>query len=478
MIVAVTLLYSATGGLRSVVQTDLVQFAIMLLATAGYAGWVIHDAGGLKAITDQIHQAFAGGGPGGITPEQILAFTPDRAKDASLIVVAVFALQWLVQMNADGTGYLAQRSMACRSDRDAKLAAVVFTVAQILLRSLVWLPIGLGLLVLFPPVAETAADVLWAEREATFVRGIAELLPAGLSGLMLTAMLAALASTIDTHLNWGASYWTNDLYKRFLFEGWLRREASGRSLVWVARISNILILAIAVAIMSQLSSIQLAWQISLLLGAGMGVLLVLRWLWWRLNAWGEIVAIAVSMVLAPCLLLGLPEQSEALRLLLMATGSTLAGIGASLISSPEPAEQLQTFYSRARPAGFWQPVARSLGETGQENQRRLGRGLAAMITAALSVFSLLTGAGSWIAGSPPPRFLPAPGVWIGLLLAVSLALVPVWWKLAFGSPATGRPCVPQRLWYLTRLAGISVSHDSSRVLACACPHVDATSRRS
>jgi Na+/proline symporter len=436
MIAAVTLLYSATGGLRSVVQTDLVQFAIMLLATAGYAGWVIHEVGGLAAITDQIHQRFATGGPAGILPEEILAFTPDRAKDASFVVLAVFALQWLVQMNADGTGYLAQRSMACRSDRDAKEAAVVFTAAQVVLRSLLWLPIGLGLLVLFPPSAGTASEALWADREATFVRGIAELLPPGLSGLMLTAMLAALASTVDTHLNWGSSYWTNDLYKRFFCVGWLGREPSGRSLVWVARVSNLLILAIGLVIMSQLSSIQLAWQVSLLLGAGMGVLLVLRWLWWRLNAWGEIAAIAASMVLAPILLL-LPDESEALWLLLIPIGSTLAGIGASLISPAEPVERLQTFYARARPPGFWEPVARSLGENGRESRARLGRGLAAMAVAALSFFSLLTGAGSWIAGSPPPGFFHARGLWIASLAVVGIALIPVWWKLAFGGTDSG-----------------------------------------
>ena len=129
-------------------------------------------------------------------------------------MLLLFGLQWLIQINADGTGYLAQRSMACRSDADARTAAVVFTFTQVLLRSLLWIPLGLGLLVLFPPDPDLApgAGLLQADREATYVRGMAELLPAGVKGLMLTGMLAALASTVDTHLNWGASYWTNDLY--------------------------------------------------------------------------------------------------------------------------------------------------------------------------------------------------------------------------------------------------------------------------
>lgn len=430
-IVLVTTLYSTTGGLRSVVQTDIMQFALMIVGTAAYAGWVIHAGGGMDGIIDKVHTLFADGGPGGITPNQILAFTPSNAKDASFVVLAVFALQWLVQMNADGTGYLAQRSMACRSERDAKLAAVWFTVAQIIGRSLLWLPIGLGLLVIFPPDLSLSPDQLSAEREATFVRGMKELLPPGLLGLMLTGMLAALASTVDTHLNWGASYWTNDIYKRFICQSWLKREAGGRELVWVARAANIVILLLALAIMTQLSSIQLAWQASLLLGAGMGVMLVLRWLWWRVNAWGEIGAIVTSLVLAPLLLVTIPAGDEALRLLIMALGSTTVGLLASLLTPAESDRRLDDFFSRARPPGFWQPVAKRLGEDGALGVRRLRRGLLAVGIAAFSLFALLTGLGSLIAGSPAPTWFVWREAWIALLLIVGGALVPVWWQLAF-----------------------------------------------
>jgi Na+/proline symporter len=379
-----------------------------------------------------------------ITPSQILAFTPSQAKDASFVVLAVFGLQWLVQMNADGTGYLAQRSMACRSDRDAKQAAVVFVIAQILLRSLLWLPIGLGLLVVFPPDLSPpdlslSLPLLTADREVTFVRGMAELLPAGVLGLMLTAMLAALASTIDTHLNWGASYWTNDLYKRFYCESFRKRTPSGASLVWVARFSNLGILVLAIGVMTQLSSIQVAWQLSLLLGAGMGVLLVLRWVWWRVNAWGELAAISASLVLAPILLFWLPAEQEALRLLIMATGSTVAGVLASLLTRAESPERLLAFYERARPPGFWGPVSRQLAQAPDRGDvARLARGLAATGLAALSVFSLLTGLGSWIAGSPPPLWVTSRGWWIALLIALGLALAPLWWRLAFADPAQNR----------------------------------------
>ena len=268
-------------------------------------------------------------GGGTLGADEILAFSPWQAHQVSIAFLAVVSLQWLVQMNADGTGYLAQRSMACRSDRDARTAAVVFTVAQILLRSLLWLPIAVGLLVLFPPDPSLAPGLVVAEREATFVTGIHRLLPVGLLGLMLTAMLAALASTVDTHLNWGASYLTNDLYKRF-YCSWRGRTPTDRTLVWVARGSNALILLTSLLIMTQLSSIQMAWQASLLLGAGLGVLLVLRWLWWRITAWGEVAALASSTVLAPILIAVFPAKHEALRLLIMAVVATTAGIATSL----------------------------------------------------------------------------------------------------------------------------------------------------
>ena len=443
VIVSVTVLYSTTGGLRSVVQTDIMQFGLMMTGTLAYALWVVREVGGLGALTDAIQNNFAEGGPGGISASEILSFTPSTAKDASFVVLAVFALQWLVQMNADGTGYLAQRSMACRSDRDAKLAAIVFTIAQVFFRSLLWLPIGLGLLILFPPDLALDIELLKADREATFVRGIRELLPPGLLGLMLTGMLAALASTVDTHLNWGSSYWTNDIYRRFLCRHWLKREPQGPELVWVARGANVLILLVALGIMTQLSSIQVAWQTSLLLGAGMGVLLVLRWLWWRITARGEIATIVTSLVMAPILMF--TTEQEALRLLIMALLATGSGIAVSVLGPPEEKMRLDEFYRRTRPPGFWGPVATRIGIDPAEGRTRLGRGLKGMLIASFSIFCLLTAIGSLIAGSPPPTWFPWRAPWIGSLLVLGVALSPIGWRAAFGRSGTKTQGVQEKL---------------------------------
>lgn len=436
-IIVVTTFYSTTGGLRSVVATDVVQFGVAMLATLLFTIIVVSRAGGFSGLRAQLASLFASeaGSMSNMSLNELLAFTPSRAKDASLSVLAVLGLQWLVQMNADGTGYLAQRSMACRTDRDAKVAAVVFTIAQVVLRSLLWIPLALGLLVLFPPDPSLAAEGFSARREFTFVRGISELLPMGVKGLMLVGMLAALASTLDTHLNWGASYLSNDIYKRFICEGWLKKQPSKRTLVWVARGSNGLILITALALVPALSSVQTAWQISLLLGAGMGVMLVLRWIWWRINAWGELAAIAGSLILAPVFLFSGVFESEALRLLTLAACSAALGIGTSLLMGPDPHHTLVEFYKRAHPPGFWGPVAKDAGNgMGEKSVLQLRDGIITVVVAAFSVFSVLTGLGSWIAGSPAPTWFPFSSLWIATVLILGFGLVPVWVRMAFAKP--------------------------------------------
>ncbi|QDV36467.1 sodium:solute symporter family transporter [Tautonia plasticadhaerens] len=494
-ILLVTLGYSATGGLRSVVATDAVQLGLALVATGAFAFMVVREVGGFGALQQGIQEKFGGGnGPGGISATEILAFTPSRAREASLALLVVYATQWFFQINADGTGYLAQRAMACRSPRDARFAALTLTTVQIFVRSLLWLPIGLGLLLLIPtdvgpepgggnevaaearqvpgadeedveprPVQEPkeaasqapdegeqdfARQRIKEDREFAYVEGFKALLPPGLLGLMLTGMLAALASTVDTHLNWGASYWTNDIYKRFLSRHLFKRDPGPRELVWVARGSNVAILVISLAIMSQLPSIRDAWQASLLLGAGIGPLLVLRWLWWRVNAWGEIAATIASLALtAPLLLLvrsddpDLQAWIEAVRMLTMAVLASGIGIGTALAMGPESDESLGEFYRRTRPPGFWGPVAEANGGDPIADRHRLYRGIGAVIASALSIFSMLVGVGSLICGSPPPTWFPYSGAWIGLCIVVGLGLVPVWYWLGF-SEASAEPKNP------------------------------------
>ena len=406
LIYAFTVLYSATGGLRSVVSTDLGQLLVLGTATALYAYFAVDRAGGLAALPGALAQV-----TGEDRARELLAFDPTTAAEVGGALLAVLGLQWLVQMNSDGTGYLAQRCMACSSPLQARRAPVIFAFAQVLGRTLLWLPILVALLIVFPlEPGQTAA-----EREVTFVRGIQTLLPPGVRGLMLVGMLAALASTLDTHLNWGASYMANDLYGRVLCRAVLRRTPAPRELVWVGRLSGPVIMAISLAVMARLGSIQAAWHVTLLLGAGLGVPLLLRWLWRRANAWGELAAIAVSAAGAPLLLASI--ETEAMRLLTIAALSTTASVVASLVTAPGEEEQLAAFYARVRPPGWWGDPA-ALG--------RLRRGVAALLAASGTLFALLVGLGTWLVGGTPPGDL-SRGLWIALNLLGAAALVPLWW---------------------------------------------------
>jgi len=328
----------------------------------------------------------------------------------SAALLAVLSLQWLLQMNSDGTGYLAQRCMACRSPAEARRAPVVFAFAQVLGRTLLWLPIVVALLVVFPlDPGQTAS-----ERELTFVRGMEVLLPPGARGLMLVGMLAALASTLDTHLNWGASYLTNDLYGRTISRGLLRREPRGRELVWVARASSPLLMALALGVMALLGSIQQAWHVTLSLGAGLGIPLLLRWLWRRANAWGELAAIVASGAAAFWMLWS--GASETVRLLAIAGAGAAAAVGVSLATRPERAELLDAFYARVRPPGFWGT---------RDARSALVRGVVAVLAAAATLYGSLFGFATWMLGAPGPLGLPR-GAFVALCLTIAAACAPIW----------------------------------------------------
>lgn len=413
-ILAFTALYSTTGGLRSVVATDMAQFGLMMAATLLYAIIAVSKTGGLGAMLDRLTELY-----GRERAAEMLSLTPP-AEAALLPFLTLIALQWFFQVNSDGTGYLAQRTMACQTDEGAERAGFIFTWAQVFFRSLLWLPIGVALLVLYPyDPAQAGGDAFTAGREILFATGIQDLLPVGVRGLMLTGLLAALASTIDTHLNWGASYWSNDLYKNLINETWLERDPSSRELVLVARLSNLLILGLGLLIMANLGSIQTAWQVSLLFGAGMGSVLVLRWLWERINLWSEVAAIAASLVIAPVLLMTV--EAEWLKLALMSGLTTAVVLIVTWLTPRVDEEVIGEFYRRVHPPGLWRRTAKGAGEDPHEPARRFRHGAWLVSTTAASIFLALIGA--------TKLMLPAPGMswwvpWLYLLAATAFA--PLW----------------------------------------------------
>ncbi len=427
-ILGFTALYSTTGGLRAVVATDIAQFALAMLGTIAYAWFVVRAAGGLGGLTDRVGELY-----GAATADRLLSFAPG-AGDVLLPFLVIVGLQWFFQMNSDGTGYLAQRSMGCATDRDARTAGVLFAWLQIFLRSLPWLLIAVGLLILYPFTDAAAASADFAaSREILFVTGIDELLPVGIRGLMLTALLAALASTIDTHLNWGASYWSNDIYQRLVSQRWLRREPGNRELVLVARLSNVFIIGIALVVMANLGSIQTAWFVSLLFGAGMGSVLVLRWVWERINLYSELAAMALSLLVAPILLV--TTDQEWVWLSVMALVSTLGAVAITFVTPRTDEPRLRAFYRRVRPPGFWRRTAEAEGDDAAQPMRALGRGLASTGLTALSLYLLLFGVATLLVS----RTVAAGWSWLAIVAAV--ALVPVWRKRTLDGPLPDPPPV-------------------------------------
>ena len=408
LIVGFVLLYSTTGGLRGVLATDVVQFGCAMAGTFGYAWLVLAETGGPAALVGRLTEIY-----GAARSEQMLSLLP--AGDALTPFLMILGLQGLFWISSDGTGYLAQRAMACRSDHDARIAGVVFSWAQILVRSLVWLVIGAGLLVIYPYTpSEAAQEGFAAAREMTFVRGVDDLMPVGLRGLMLVGLLAALASTVDTHLNWGASYWSNDLYGRLYCRAWKGRRPSRRAQVRVARASNVVILLIALTVMVNLGSIQATWFVSLVFGAGIGGVLMLRWLWHRINLYSEAAAIAVSLLAAPAILALVDE--EWLRLALIVGASAGAAVAAAFIAPGTDEAVLRSFYERVRPVGWWEAA-----KSGRRPLKELRLRLRMTLWMTASLFLALIGSTKLL--------LPLPGQWRGwgwVCWLLAAGLTPLW----------------------------------------------------
>jgi Na+/proline symporter len=426
LMVGFAFLYSATGGMRSVVNTDAAQFVLAMVGTAVYSWYVVDAVGGVGALGTKIVALY-----GELQGREMMAFAPSGG--ALFPFLMVIALQGLFWVGSDGTGYLAQRAMSTRSDHDARVAGAVFSWSQILVRSLIWLAISAGLLVLYPfEPSAMGTDGFAAARELTFVTGIDDLLPVGLRGLMLTGLLAALTSTIDTHLNWGASYWSNDLYKRIICEAWLDREPSGSESVLVARLSNVVVLAIAIVIMVSLGSIQATWFISLVFGAGLGPVLMLRWLWERVNLYAEASAIAVSLIAAPIVIQTI--DAEWLRLLVMVLTSLTATVAAALVTPPTSPAVRHRFYRRIKPFGWWPESAKEAGERPMAPLRALGRRLRLTLLSTASLFGLLIGVGKLLVHPPGAALW-----WPALMIVGAIGLVPLWWRDLHAIPTRTRP---------------------------------------
>ena len=324
---------------------------------------------------------------------------------------------WYPGSEPGGGGFVAQRMLSARSERDSLLATLWFSVAHYALRPWPWILTALCSLVLYPTLVD---------KESGFIKVIVDpqVFPPALRGLMIAAFAAAYMSTIGTHLNWGASYLVNDVYRRFL-----RKGASEKHYVLAARLTTVLLFLASIVVTLNLGTIAEAWLFLLALGSGTGLVLILRWYWWRINAWSEISAMGASMAVSLVAMWwfkrpgavaegpGAEFEIQAKTMLVTVVVSTVVWLAVTFLTKPEPDEKLRSFYDRVRPGGpGWARVSTAMG-LGREGIPGGALSFANWGLAIVLVYSALFGIGKVILGAT------ASGLGLLALAAVCFAAV-------------------------------------------------------
>jgi Na+/proline symporter len=378
LIVVVTLSYAAASGLWGVVATDFVQL-VLALGGALLVGWIaLAEMGGLGALRERL--AAAG-------HADALRIVP-RPGEAALpfgTFLAYLTIQWWSFRNADGGGMFVQRLSSVKDERAAQRAAVLFNVLNYVVRTWPWVVVALAALVVLPDLKDP---------ELAYPLMMRRYLPAGLLGLVFASLLAAFMSTVSTQVNWGASYIVRDVYQRFV-----RRDASQPRLVLVARLASVLITVLAAVASFAMDDVGRIFRFIILIGNGSGTVLLLRWFWWRVNAWAEWSALLAgpAIALLTTLVPALAALPFGTKLALTAFGSLAIWLPVMLLTGPERPAVLEAFYLKARPGGpGWRPVR---DRVGVRPATVLGRDLAEGCGALAQVLGAMLGLGGLVVGS-------------------------------------------------------------------------------
>jgi SSS family solute:Na+ symporter len=392
-LIALTSFISTMSGLWGVLVTDVFQFFVKMAMVIALAVFAVRGVGGMGAMKDKLHALdLTRGGQG-----SVLNFVPDL-NSAWMPMMAFFVYigvnwwaTWYPGAEPGGGGYIAQRMMCAKDERHSLLATLWFNVAHYAIRPWPWVLVALASLVLYPNLQD---------KESGYVLVMVDYLPASLRGLMIAAFAAAYMSTIATQLNWGASYVVNDFYRRFM-----RTNADDHHYVRVAQAATVLITIISAVLSYFLESIGDTWQLLLGIGAGTGGVLLLRWYWWRINAWSEIAAMSAALVVSTTLrfmprLDANPEISTAKATLLTVAITTATWLIATFATAPEPRETLRNFYARVRPSYVgWQSIADEM--PGIRPPRDGWWNLADAVCGCIMIYGTLFGIGKIIFGDTP-----------------------------------------------------------------------------
>lgn len=373
----VTVLYSVAAGLWAVLWTDLVQFVIKMGAVIVLAIFAVRAVGGMDAMKAGLTAHFG-------SETAALSVLPVSVHDGSLSAYAWMPLTslsvflfmqwwaaWYPGAEPGGGGYIAQRIFSAKTERDGVLATLFFQVAHYAMRPWPWIVTGLATVLLYPTLQD---------KEAGYVHAFVDLLPTPWRGFMMAGFAAAYMSTISTQLNWGASYLVNDFYRRFI-----KRDASQQHYVAVSRWATVFLFLGSVLVTWQLSSVEQAWRLLLALGAGSGLVLILRWYWWRVNAWSEISAMVASFVtslillgyvgralhafglgpadaLVPAVIRAGGPNADAWVMIITVAVTTVVWLTVTFLTPPEPEAVLEAFYRRVRPGGpGWARISSRIG---------------------------------------------------------------------------------------------------------------------
>jgi SSS family solute:Na+ symporter len=405
------MVYSMAAGLYGVVYTDLVQFVLAMVGTIWLAVVSFSRVTENGGFAEQIEATSA------YNPDKnLLSFFPDLGSMdlvAFTFLTYVFIVSW---QTAPGTGYLVQRMLATRSEKDSMLAFLWYNFCHYVLRPWPWIVVGLASMVFFP-------ELTGPDAEMAFPKMIDLLLGTGIKGVMLAAYM----STLDTHLNWGASYLVNDLYQPFIRPG-----SKARELVLVSRLTMMLLTVMALVVSTKLTGIIDAYKYLGVIIGGLGTVLILRWYWWRVSAWSEIAAIVGALLIGNASEFWLANPKDALggamldaagrpidyfayRMIITTFGTAIIWVGVTMLTSWKPAESAIAFCRDIRPSGpGWRFVREREGIEAERGE--FVRSAIGWLASIGFIYSMLLGIGSAI-------FSRWTGVVICLVIALVSALV-------------------------------------------------------
>ena len=374
--VIIALVYAILSGFWGVVVTDLVQFFIAMFGSIALAIIALNYVGGMDSLlyklsgllgSEAIHNNTLKFIPP-IPQESIGTLTFWESPFSKFLIF--ITVMWWSHHGTDGGGYIIQRMSSAKNERHALLATLWFNLAHYALRVWPWIIVAVVSIVMFPIIPEAYSEL---GVKAGYPLVMNALLGPGMKGILIVSFLAAFMSTIDTHLNWGASYLVNDLYKRFY-----RPNESETHYVLVGKIFTVILMVFAAFTAMKMQSISKAWEFIFSMGAGIGLVLILRWFWWRVNAWSEITALATSMLVTIILeflaynqtilegknyilfgsspiLFGITLQVHH-KLIIIVPIAILAWLSVTFLTKPEPTKTLENFYMRVQPGGWWGPI--------------------------------------------------------------------------------------------------------------------------